>query len=190
MWEAFWPLKGMKMQPTKKRTIAKCIITAIACAHPLISAIPAAAYTIGPQTLFGPQVATRITGKVTTTLMIPVVEWTAYENETSTREISYGVLKIHADGAGAAPSAYLVGPCNGAPDFTVTVNDEEAGPHITVSLVDGLAIQGGPEKLIDANETGRHDAVMNVNLTQAPMAGEYRTCVGVMAMADDGIVAG
>lgn len=178
------------MQPTKKRTVAECVITAAAIAYAWGPAGTASAYEISQQTLFSAQVDTSISGKVTNALMTPLVEWTSTENEATTREINFGTLNIHAAGTGLAPSAYLVGPCNGAAKFSVTVNDEDAGPQIDVILVHGHPLNGGDTHVIDATETGSHDATMGVDLTKAPMAGEYRTCVGVMALADDPIVAG
>ncbi|EGC1082696.1 hypothetical protein H8467_004866 [Salmonella enterica] len=178
------------MQPTKKRTIAKCVITAAAFTYAWGTAGTASAYELSQQTLYSAQVDTSISGKVTTALMTPIVEWTSAESEATTREINLGTLKVHAAGIGLAPSAYVVGPCNGAAKFSVTVNGEDAGPQIDVILVDGHPLNGRDEHVIDATETGDHYATMGVDLTKAPMAGEYRTCVGVMALADDAIVAG
>ncbi|EEE7362578.1 hypothetical protein C8721_000181 [Salmonella enterica subsp. enterica serovar Berta] len=174
------------MQPTKKRAIAKCVITAAAIGLTCAAATEAGAYEPTPKTLWGPQVNTSITTKVTNALMTPIVDWEPAEPEATAADVTLGSLKIHAAGTGIAPEAYVVAPCNGQNTYTVTINDEDAGEHFVVYMEGGARVgSGSPEYVLDASPASGHDANIRVKLNKAPMAGEYRTCVGVTAIADD-----
>lgn len=123
MWEAFWPLKGMKMQPTKKMSIRKLILAAVGSAsfaiHPTADA---AEYRLGPDTVAGTPVAATITATVANKLRPTNISFTEYPASVSPRATTLGKLYITAQGAGVAPAGYMIEPCTNAAGYELTIN--------------------------------------------------------------------
>ncbi|ENT3637800.1 hypothetical protein ACFERN_000803 [Salmonella enterica] len=176
------------MQPTKKRAIAKCVITAAAIGIGCAAVSEATAYMLSPRTMSGQQVDTSVAANVTSGLMTPTVDWIPANPTTTTRPVTLGTLKITATGVAGAPEAYLVGPCNGAGDYTLTVNDVETGQDFVVTLNNDAPIHASDRStILDASADMNHSATVEVKVNKAPAAGMYRTCIGVTALADDAL---
>lgn len=188
MWEAFWPLKGMKMQPTKKRAITKCVIACIATAS-CFNAVDALAepYEPNTQTLSGVPTEHTISGPVSSALRQTQVVWTATNPTATTREVNLGYLMISTTGDGLVPAAYIIQPCGGSSDFEVNTTSGRMPSH--VKIVQGR--RDSPSTWITDLAEGSQPATrVDINLDTAPFAGVYTTCVSVTAVADDPVVPG
>lgn len=121
MWEAFWPLKGMKMQPTKKMSIGKLILAAVATACATMSATgDAREYNISPDAKYGKSTDVDVTTNVSDSMKETLVEFTPNSGATTSRRATVlGRLMISGHGEGAEPEGYLLGPCEDTAEYNI-----------------------------------------------------------------------
>lgn len=182
MWEAFWPLKGMTMQPTKKRALARVVLTALTIAIPT-TASHAADYELSPRTLGSALVEKELPFDVRSTLTTPVVEWTAVDPVTTVNAVRVGLLRITAEGTGVAPAAYLIDTCDDAPGLTAHLAIE---PRVTMRLtIMNGAAEVRPHTMVNAEASMKRTANLSVNAESIPAPGHYTTCVRVTGLADE-----
>lgn len=155
MWEAFWPLKGMKMQPTKKMSIGKLILAAVATAGAAMSATgDAREYTVSPDAVYGTPTATIITATVADSMQATEIEFTPRPGVgTSAGAENVGRLTIGSHGAGAAPEGYVLAPCEDGAKYEIAVDGRKAdGAGLEMRDTAGTTIE--PRHAIQANTGG------------------------------------
>lgn len=185
MWEAFWPLKGMKMQPTKKMSIGKLILAAVATACATMSATgDAREYNISPDAKYGKSTNVDVTATVADALKETQVEFTPNIGAaTSTSETVIGRLTIGAHGEGAEPEGYMLGPCEDTEEYQVTVNGREADwTKMEMRDTEGTTIK--PRYAVEAY-SGALTTPVDVVATNTREAGLYSVCVRVTSLAVD-----
>lgn len=185
MWEAFWPLKGMKMQPTKKMSIGKLILAAVATACATMSATgDAREYHMSPEAVYGTTTTTNITTTVADSMKTIQVEYTPNPSAaTSSSATILGRMTIDTLGKGAAPKGYLLSPCNDTVEYEVTVNGREADwTKIEMRDTEGTTI--GPRHGIEVSSGGLTTPV-DVVATNTREAGLYAACVRVTSVTGD-----
>ncbi|EBD6542880.1 hypothetical protein C1366_13635 [Salmonella enterica] len=171
------------MQPTKKRALAKVVLTALTIAIPA-TASHAADYVVSPKSLGSARVEKELPFDVTSSLVTPVVEWMSGDIMTSNNESLIGYLRITAEGTGVAPAAYLIETCTDEPNF-IARYAQDPRAEILLSIYNG-AKAVAPRTLVQAEVTDKRTANLSVKADNGvPAPGHYTSCVRVTGLADE-----
>lgn len=170
------------MQPTKKKAIAKWVLTALTIASSATTcrAVP---YEPSPLSLGSARVETALPFEVRSSLMTPTVMWDALIPQTSTKESLIGYITVNSTGPGIAPAAYLIEPCGGASDYHA-IGEGKDGAAIGITIKAGEKIIA-PHSIINADLTDKHAMTVKLVASQLIVPGMFATCLSVMGIADD-----